>query len=312
MSGKFPILIFVFLIVCVSCNQKKAPERTDTMIAGVAKVAVDETFLPFMKEEASVFMALNKDADIRVKYTTEADAFDLLFKDSLRLIVAARNLTLGEKESLQKKGLLPRSTKAAVDGIALIVNKKNLDTLITVDAIKNILSGKILKWNQLYSSSKLGDILVVFDNAKSSTVRYMQDSIVRGNILSPNVYAQQTNEAVIDFVAKTPNAVGIIGVNWINNPNDTTDFSFNSRIRVMSVSPFYEARDDNSYLPYPGYLALKKYPLSRDIYMIITDVPGHLPSGFMNFVCGEHGQRLILKLGLLPANSPMRIIQVNE
>lgn len=295
-----------------ACNQNQRPTRTDTTTSGYAKVVADECYVPMMKEQSNVFEGLNQDAEINVMYTDEVEAFRLLFQDSVRLILAARDLTQHEKEVLREKKLLPRSTKAATDGIALITNNGNPNKLITVESVKKILDGEIRTWDQLYPGSKLGTIQIIFDNPSSSTVRYMQDSVTRGKIKSPNAYAQNTNTAVIDYVSKTPNALGIVGVNWISNHADTTQYGFTDRVRVMAVSPYDEAREDNSYLPYPAYLILKQYPFCRDVYMIITDVPGYLPSGFMNFVCGERGQRIILKLGLVPANSPMRLIQVKE
>jgi phosphate transport system substrate-binding protein len=37
-----------------------------------------------------------------------------------------------------------------------------------------------------------------------------------------------------------------------------------------------------------------------------------LGSGFVSFVSGEKGQRIILKSGLVPATMPIRIIQVKN
>lgn len=299
-------------MLLVSCNQKRGADRTDTTTSGVARVVTDDCLTPLVKEQVGVFEGLHPEATIELQSTSELEAFKQLYADSVRLIVAARDLTSKEKKVLLDKGLLPRSTKIAVDGIALIVNNQNRDTLITTNQFKQILDGKILNWKELSPKSTLGKIQVVFDNAGSSTVRYMRDSISRGKIKSPNVYAQNSNQEVLDYVAKTPNAMGVIGVSWISSTQDTALFSFTNRIRVMSVSPFDEADEDNSYLPYPAYLILEKYPFRRDIFMIITDPGGYLPSGFMNFVGGQYGQRLVLKMGMVPANAPMRIVQVKE
>ena len=62
------------------------------------------------------------------------------------------------------------------------------------------------------------NIQIVFDNNGSSTVRYVQDSITRGLIKSKNVYAKNNNQEVLDYVSKTRNAIGVIGLNWVNNP----------------------------------------------------------------------------------------------
>jgi phosphate transport system substrate-binding protein len=306
------LLATVLFITLISCNQKRGPERTDTNVSGVATVVCDDCFSPIIREEANVFEALNSDATIKLNVTNEVDALNLLFKDSVRLIVAARDLTPKEKQALVDMKLVPRSTRIAVDGIALIINKKNIDSLITVEEFRKILSGQIRTWSDLRPGSAQGTIDVVFDNANSSTVRYVQDSITKGKILSKNVYAKQDNKAVLDYVSKTPNALGIIGVNWVSNPNDSTKLTFIDKIRVMSVSPYDKADEDNSFTPVPAYLMLERYPFFRDIYMIITDPPGYLPSGFMNFVGGDRGQRIILKSGLVPSTRPMRLVNVKE
>jgi len=308
-----PFLLAIVLgVTSIACNQKKGPERTDTTSTGVTTVISDDCFSPILREEAYVFQSLNGDATIHLKFTNEVDALNLLFKDSVRLIVAARDLTPKEKQALKDKNLLPRSTQIAVDGIALIINKSNRDTLITVDEFRKILSGGIRTWNELRPGSGQGAIDVIFDNANSSTVRYVQDSITKGPILSKHVFAKDNNQAVLDYVSQTPNALGIIGVNWVSNPDDSTKNSFISKIRVMSVSPFDVADADNSYTPIPYYLMNGSYPFYRNIFMIITDDPGYLPSGFMNFVGGFRGQRIIQKSGLVPATQPMRLVNVHE
>jgi phosphate transport system substrate-binding protein len=106
--------------------------------------------------------------------------------------------------------------------------------------------------------------------------------------------------------------MGIIGVNWISNPNDTTQLSFNKQIRVMSVSRTHPATVSNTYKPYPVYLHLHYYPLVRDIYVALTDLRGTLPAGFAHFMLGERGQRIILKSGLVPATQPLRTVQIQQ
>jgi phosphate transport system substrate-binding protein len=175
-----------------------------------------------------------------------------------------------------------------------------------------VLTGEISDWKAFDTHSKLGKIRIVFDNPNSSTVRYLKDSVCNKKPFSNNVKAEKTNKSVIDFVSKTPDAIGIIGVNWVCNPNDSTNLSFIEKIRVMSVSVSDEAREDNSYQPFAAYLVLERYPLRRDIYMITSDVQGGLPSGLMNFIGGNQGQRIILKSGLVPATRPMRLITVKD
>ena len=52
------------------------------------------------------------------------------------------------------------------------------------------------------------------------------DSICGGKPLAEsNVSALKTNQQVIDYVVKNPDAMGVIGVNWLGNRSDTTNLS---------------------------------------------------------------------------------------
>lgn len=124
---------------------------------------------------------------------------------------------------------------------------------------------------QLNPGSKLGDLQLVFDNQNSSTVRFAIDSICRGDSLAGNLSAQHDNAAVIDYVSKTPGAIGVIGVTWVGNKSDSTRMTFSELVTVMSVSRETKATRENSYKPFQAYIALGQYPLVRNMYVLLTD-----------------------------------------
>ena len=273
---------------------------------------MDENFQPIIQEEIDVFEAMNPKAGIKPQYTNEVDAMNLLLKDSVRVVIATRPLSDNEMKYFKSKTFYPHSYKFATDGIALIVNNHNSDSLITMGQIRKILTGEVTNWNELYPKSKLGKFQVVFDNKNSSTVRYAIDSICNGKPLSKNLFAQNTNTEVIKFVSKTPNSIGIIGVNWLGNEKDTTNLSFKPEIRVMAVTGDATATVANTYKPFQAYLFYGYYPLTRNIYVIVNDPRGSLPSGLTQFLTSERGQRIILKSGLVPATQPVRIVHVKD
>jgi len=300
------------LFVLFSCQNKVKDKFTDTYTSGVIQIAVDENFQPIVQEEIDVFEAMNPKAGIKPHYVNEVEAMNLLLKDSVRLVIATRALSDNEMKYFKSKTFYPRSYKFATDGIALIINNHNSDSLITVGQIRRILLGEVTNWNEIYPNSKLGKLQVVFDNPNSSTVRYAIDSICNGQKLSKSLFAQNTNSEVINFVSRTPNAIGIIGVNWLGNAKDTTNLSFKSEIRVMGVSNEVTATSANCYKPFQAYLFYGNYPLTRNIFIILNDPRGSLPSGLTSFLTSDRGQRIILKSGLVPATQPIRIVHVKD
>jgi len=311
------LLLSVLLVVvtCLSCrrNENKIT-RTDTLTSGEAIIASDECLEPVIREEIAVFTGLNLQAHINPIFASEQDIFNFLMTDSIRLIIAARDITEAEKIHLRQLKRNPRSQKIAIDGIALIIHKENPDSLLSMINLEKIITGEIQDWSLISSSPNRGaaPITVVFDRQNSSTLRFMMDSICMGKKMNSNSVAAKSNREVIDHVAKNPNAVGVIGVNWISNPNDSTKLSFDNTIRVIALSREEFPTEENSYKPFPAYLATGDYPLRRDIYVIISDVRGGLPAGFVAFLAGDSGQRIILKAGLVPATRPTRLVNLKD
>ncbi|MDR1742926.1 MAG: substrate-binding domain-containing protein [Dysgonamonadaceae bacterium] len=337
-KNRFIAIIIATGVLLFSCKNGKKAERTDTLTQGIAEVAVDECFAPILEEEINVFESLYREASVIPTYTSDARVYDLLMKDSIRLIIGTRELTDNEKAVINERKQRVRKYRIAIDAIALITNKANPDTLLSLDALKGIVTGKVTNWKSINPASKLDSIAVIFDSPNSSTIRFIKDSICGGAPVGHNLRAiapesetvdinqVMSNAKVIQYVAANPNALGVIGVNWISNPNDTTNLSFINDVNVISLSREDDATPKNSFKPFPYQMALELayrenrdseqkgtggYPLTRNIYAIITDAQGGLSSGFFNFVANDRGQRIILKAGLLPANRPMRLVRIN-
>lgn len=308
-----PVAAFV-AITAISCNRGPKVTRTDTETSGYAVIGADECMAPLMNEELAVFTGLHPEAKIDPVYVGEKELFDLLLSDSVRLIVAARELTAQQLQKLKEMKLTPRSQKLAGDAIALIINNSNPDSLISVETVRKIMTGEITSWSQVNPEghSQLGKISVVFDNPASSTIQFVQDSIVGDGVLSPDLRALSSNQAVIEHVGSTPDALGIIGVNWISNMADTLQLDFDSRVRVMAVGREPEVTGNNTFKPFPAYINNLQYPFVRNMFIILTDYRQTLPAGFVKFAAGDVGQRIVLKAGLVPATRPNREVQISS
>ncbi len=70
---------------------------------------------------------------------------------------------------------------------------------------------------------------------------------------------------------------------------------------------------DEDYLqPYKAYILMKKYPLSRTVYIISREGRTGLGSGFLAYVASDKGQRIVLKSGLVPATAPVRLVELKR
>lgn len=297
-------------VIFISCGSKKRDKNDgNTMRSGFIKIAVDETMRTVIQSEIDVFGGLYP-ADIEPIYTTETEAIELLKIDTVRFAVTTKGLTPAEIQYFKDKSYNPKVIRIAIDAIALITNSANPDSIINVQTLKKILTGEVTNWNEIYPTSKLGKIQVVFDNTKSSIVRYAVDSICKDKPLSTKLNALNLNKEVVDHVAKTPNAIGLIGVSLISNEKDSASVDFTKKVQVMRVSKEDKPDRYNSVQPYQYYIYTMKYPLTRNIYIILNDFRGELPTGLTNFITGDKGQRIIKSAGLLPVTMPVNNVVV--
>lgn len=314
MKSSFNILVGLTLVLALfaSCKDKPKNARTDTYSSGAITFASDESFSPIIDEQIQIFESMYAQAELKPIYTNELDAVNMLLKGKVWLAITSRNYTQKELDNLKSRKFLPRAVPLAYDGLALICNDANPDTCITVKDIKRILSGEAKTWSDVYPSSKIGELDVVFDNSKSSTVHYCVDSLLDGKpINSPNIEAVNKSSEVVDYVSKHKNAIGIIGSNWLNDQRDTTNVTFKKEIKVMGVSKMDSATPESSWKPYQFYLYNGNYPLVRTIYALLNDSRNGLPSGFTQFMATYKGQLIFLKAGLLPVHGNFTVRDVN-
>ncbi|MFB6455212.1 substrate-binding domain-containing protein [Chitinophaga sp. Hz27] len=269
---------------CTNPNAKKL----DTPTEGTIKISVDETYQPLMEAEIKVFQSLYPKAHIIAEYKPEAECFKDLLSDSARLVIVTRDFNQQEKDYFQQIKIKPRSMLLAWDALALIVNHSNPDSILTMDQVRKVMDGTDdeRKWQ------------LVFDNANSSTVRYIKDSINQGKALPANVMAAKTNPEVVDYVTKNKDAMGVIGVSWISDPNDSLSLAFRNDVTVCKL----RADGYSEFVrPYQAFIGIGSYPLKRGFFYCLKEPYSGLGSGFATFLGSYEGQLVIKQFRLFPA-----------
>lgn len=308
---------------CHGTGKREAP-KGNTSTSGTAIVACDASFENIMQQEIEVFEYAYPHASILSYYMDEKACVDSLLFGKARVAVIANPLTKEQETFLKDKKHYAKTKKIAVDAIAVIVNHDNPVENLSVKDLKEILTGKVVEWNDIYPS-KLGKIQVVFDHNGSSVVKYMSDSIMGGEKFADNVYAASSMEGVFDAVKERRNAIGLVGVSWISSDlksadltteeriktlerDDSTTTSFTDEVKVLGVN---RNNSTIAYKPYQAYIFDGSYPLYRSIYMVNTGGAGTLANGFFAFVTSFRGQKLMMSTGVLPATVHHRMVSVD-
>lgn len=299
---------------------------------GSFTMVCDDSFENIMEQEIDVFEFDYPKVKVLQRYAPYNETLDSLMSLNTKTVVLPRDLTEAELQSLRNRDRNPRSRRIAVDAVALIVNPENPVDALSTREISAILSGEVSTWYDLDPNLPNDTIRVLFDNAGSSMVKYMSDSLNGGRPLGSNAYAQGSVQGVVDGVRQYSNAIGVLGVSWLTtdlraaatqsadslsadlhsaNVADMGEINTrtrNSGVKVLGVRTPTEA---HPYKPFQDEIYRGLYPLTRSIYLVTTAYSNSPAGGFYSFVTGEIGQKLLQKTGVMPAVYRTQVVELN-
>jgi len=305
------ISALIMMMVGIACSNRTGNKITETPTSGSIHILADTSFQPIVDAEISTFTGLYKYAHITPTYVTENDLISAFLDDSVKVVVTAWEPSAKQKELLLNTQIVVRTTTIAYDAIALVLNKENKDSLLTYENVNDLFTGKLTDWKSINPASDCGKMSTVFDNEKSTNIRYFKEEFKLEGQLPSSFYAVKSNEDVIDYVSKNKGAIGLVSVNWICDKEDSTMRAFSNKIKIAAISQHF--LDKGSYfLPVQGSIYDKSYPFTRKINLVSRESFEGLGSGFVSWCSSEQGQRIILKSGLVPATMPIRLIQFKK
>lgn len=328
-ESKFIIVVGICLLLLWSCstppqpkNQAELPtdspedvplaEQTSTI--GTAIISVDETLKPIIEAQIAVFEALYPNTKLFPRYYPGEQAIrEMLINDSISLAVSSRELTKEEASILLRHKINPTYVTILIDGIVLLVHEDNPVRTLTHDQMLDVLSGKIKNWQEIDPTAPEGEIVAVFEHAESSTIRYLQDSIMQGRPLLSNRYAKTPTDSLFHYVKTQERALGIAGFGWVSDRDDPEMRELLSGTKILKLGrdPNKETicgYDKDYYGPYQAFLYDECYPLARPIKTILREERHLVGTGFVSYLDGPRGQRAIHKSGLSTVHTiPRRI-----
>lgn len=305
-GGNALYMVCWVIILLTSCKpQQNKTLLYDSPSFGTINISVDESFKPVIDEQIKMYEVSYPGTKIIAHYKPEADCLRDLFRDSsTRSIIITRGLT-DDEEAFFKDSLnySPGWNMIASDAITILVNKSSQDTLFTLKRLHDQLSGTIKR-----------DQTIVFDGLNAtSTVRFVIDSILKGNKFDTTVVKAAPNSSeVLEYVATHPKAVGLVGIEWIGNPEVNEQVAMLKKVKIAYVECV--ACKDTPYVkPMQQSILTHRYPLVRGLYYINKESYNGLGTGFSSFMKNERGQLIFRRAYLGPVMElNIRRVRLNE
>jgi phosphate transport system substrate-binding protein len=276
----------------------------ETPTSGTIHISVDESFKPVIDSQLKVFESSFPDAHVLIEYKSEAACLRDLYNDSTRMIIITRGLTMREENFFKDSAKTPAiSGLLAYDAVALVVNNHSQDTVMNMGEVRALVEGRDKKKRE-----------VVMDGiSETSTVRYVMDSVLRGDTLGKNVIAARSSPQVISYIEDHGGAVGFIGVSWIGDQDDSMDLAFLRRVKVMGIQ--CDSCPGKPFVyPFQYNIWQKRYPMVRGLYYILKENYSGVGNNFVNFLVNERGQLIFKRAYLVPArmNFDVRDVQMQQ
>ena len=301
--GKLHQIFYVaFILIFLASCKKQTEQTTDTAVetketysSGELSVYVEESVVPIFEDLTMVFESEYPKAKLHTKASSENRIVNLLAQDSIRLAIMPRKLTEKEVDYFKDR-VTPVQTAFAKDAIVFVANKSFQDTLVNYADFLNYMKNP--------EESKYH---FVFENVNSTLVnQLMREAEIKE--IPDRVYFRNNAEEVLALVSQHNNLVGVIGLNWLVQPNDTITELMDD-IQSLAV---YNETEQAYFKANQSTIADGTYPLTREIYVIDLQGKTGLGKGFASFAASDKGQRIVLKSGLLPVKMPTRQINIQD
>lgn len=148
-----------------------------------------------------------------------------------------------------------------------------------MDQLKAIYKGEVKNWKEVGGPDR--KIVVISRDTSSGTYEVWEEKVMKKEKVYPGALLQASNGAVVQAVSKNKNAVGYIGLGYLNKDVNATS--------VNGIEGSTETTLNGTY------------PISRPLYMFTNGWPKGDTLNFINYVLHpQKGQKYVADAGYVP------------
>jgi len=237
------------------------------------------TVLPIAQKVAEEFMKVNPEVRISFAGGGSGNGIKALIDGTCDVAKSSRFIKKQEVELAVGRGIYPVPFCIAYDCIVPVVHPDNTVANLTIEQLKSIYKGVVRNWKEVGGPDR--EIVVVSRDTSSGTYEVWEEMVLGGDKVYPGALLQASNGAVVQTVAKNKNAVGYIGIGYIN-----------PEVKPASVNGIVGS--EQSTLD-------GTYPISRPLFMFTPGWPKLEAQQFLNyFMHPNKGQKLVREAGFVP------------
>ncbi|WP_028320329.1 phosphate ABC transporter substrate-binding protein [Desulfatiglans anilini] len=247
--------------------------------AGSITIKGSTTVLPVAQKVSEAYMQQFPDVKISLSGGGSGNGIKALIDGSTDIANSSRFIKDKEVKLAVEKGRYPVPFAVAYDCIVPVVHTGNPIANITLMQLKDIYMGKIKNWREIGGPDR--PIVVISRDTSSGTYEVWEEKVMQKERVFPAALLQASNGAIVQAVSKNPNAIGYIGIGYIDGS-----------VKALMVDRVAGT---------PESTLNGTYPISRALYMFTQGWPVGDTLDFINFVLHpEKGQKYVKDAGFVP------------
>jgi phosphate transport system substrate-binding protein len=279
---------YLFVLIAVACASSAFAAKDKTSI----QVKGSDTMVNLGQVWAEKYMEENPGGFVAVTGGGSGTGLSSLISGTCDIAMSSRSIKEKEIALAKQKGINPNEIKAALDGLAVVVNPSNPVSKLTIDQLAAIFTGRIANWKEL--GGKDEKIVLLSREVNSGTHVYFKEHVLRKNDpnskeeFAPSALMLSSSQAVADEVAGNPAAIGYYGMGYISKKQ----------------KPLAIAKDEKSEYEEPTIenVINGKYPISRPLFLYSNGAPEGLVKKFVDFALSKEGQDIVIATDFVPVN----------
>jgi phosphate transport system substrate-binding protein len=247
--------------------------------AGSIVIKGSTTVLPIAQKVAEAYMKENPDVQISISGGGSGNGIKAIIDGSTDIANSSRFIKEKEIKMAVENGQYPVPFAVAYDCIVPVVHPSNDVSNLTLEQLKGIYKGEIKNWKEVGGPDR--PLVVISRDTSSGTYEVWEEKVLTGERVFPGALLQASSGAIVQAVSKNQNAVGYIGIGYINKD-----------VKTLTV---------NGIEGTPATTLNGTYPVSRALYMFTRGWPKGDTLNFINYINNpEKGQKFVAEAGFVP------------
>jgi phosphate transport system substrate-binding protein len=246
--------------------------------AGNISINGSTTVLPIAQKIAEAYMKEHPDVAISISGGGSGNGIKALIDKTTDIANSSRTIKPEEDEQAKAKGVSPVEFIVAHDCIVPVVHPENPLKNITLDQLKSLYKGEVRNWKQIGGADR--PVVIISRDTSSGTYEVWEEKVMKKERVFPGALLQASNGAIVQAVSKNPNAIGYIGVGYLDKS-----------VKALSVNGVVGSKETTLN---------KTFPVSRPLYMYTPVQPAGDVKNLLDYVLSDKGQKLVEEEGFVP------------